>query len=88
MRPISVSPLPQLYLYVPSNCLQVGIRRLLNNGTYLAAFPLHEGSYNKDKRNGINFDRRVISLVNLTVENQSHTCNFEDLYLLLSVMLF
>ncbi|XP_033610717.1 anoctamin-4 isoform X5 [Cryptotermes secundus] len=39
---------------------KVGIRRLLNNGTYLAAFPLHEGSYRKDSRNGINLDRRLL----------------------------
>ncbi|PSN52662.1 hypothetical protein C0J52_06028 [Blattella germanica] len=39
---------------------KVGIRRLLNNGTYLAAFPLHEGSYNIDSPTGVNLDRRLL----------------------------
>jgi anoctamin-4 len=37
----------------------VGIRRLLNDGTYLACFPLHEGRYDKDHSSGAIFDRRV-----------------------------
>ncbi|KAJ9595499.1 hypothetical protein L9F63_013321, partial [Diploptera punctata] len=39
---------------------KVGIRRLLNNGTYLAAFPLHEGNYNLESPTGINMDRRLL----------------------------
>ncbi|XP_069684912.1 anoctamin-5 isoform X2 [Periplaneta americana] len=39
---------------------KVGIRRLLNNGAYLAAFPLHEGSYKVDAPNGANLDRRLL----------------------------
>jgi len=39
---------------------KVGIRRLLNNHTYLAAYPLHEGSYDKDPPAGVEkLDRRV-----------------------------
>uniref|UniRef100_A0A0K8SKC7 Anoctamin n=2 Tax=Lygus hesperus TaxID=30085 RepID=A0A0K8SKC7_LYGHE len=41
---------------------KVGIRRLLNNGTYLSAFPLHEGSYDRDAANGVRFDRRLLYL--------------------------
>lgn len=37
--------------------LQTGIRRLLNDKTFNASFPLHEGPYNED--NDPN-DRRVI----------------------------
>ena len=37
----------------------VGIRRLLNDGTYLACFPLHEGRYEKEHSTGSVFDRRV-----------------------------
>lgn len=38
---------------------KVGIRRLLNDGTYLACFPLHEGRYDKPHNSGVNYDRRV-----------------------------
>lgn len=38
---------------------QVGIRRLLNDGTYVACFPLHEGNYEKDEIDGQVLDRRV-----------------------------
>jgi anoctamin-4 len=36
-----------------------GIRRLLNDGTYIACFPLHEGRYDKPHDSGIMLDRRV-----------------------------
>jgi anoctamin-4 len=36
-----------------------GIRRLLNDGTYLASFPLHEGRYDKAHPSGQVLDRRV-----------------------------
>ncbi len=36
-----------------------GIRRLLNDGTYLACFPLHEGRYDKPHPTGVLLDRRV-----------------------------
>lgn len=38
---------------------KVGIRRLLNDYTYMACFPLHEGKYNRDERDGKLLDRRV-----------------------------
>jgi len=50
------------------NSLQLGIRRLLNNGTYLAAFPLHEGSHNPDTKNGVSLDREV-SQFNIKITN-------------------
>ncbi|CAH1390645.1 unnamed protein product [Nezara viridula] len=41
---------------------KMGIRRLLNNGTYLSVFPLHEGSYEHDAADGVVFDRRLLYL--------------------------
>lgn len=38
---------------------KVGIRRLLNDGTYLACFPLHEGKFEKPHHTGVCYDRRV-----------------------------
>lgn len=38
---------------------QIGIRRLLNDGTFLACFPLHEGRYDRAHSSGSVFDRRV-----------------------------
>ncbi|CAG9794484.1 unnamed protein product [Diatraea saccharalis] len=40
----------------------MGIRRLLNDGTYLACFPLHEGRYDMDMRDGSVTDRRLLYL--------------------------
>lgn len=40
-----------------------GIRRLINDGTYLASFPLHEGRYDKPHPSGTVFDRRVESFI-------------------------
>ncbi|KAL7732969.1 hypothetical protein ACLKA6_002780 [Drosophila palustris] len=37
-----------------------GIRRLLNDGTYLGCFPLHEGRYDRPHSSGISLDRRVL----------------------------
>lgn len=37
----------------------MGIRRLLNDGTYLACFPLHEGRYDIDMKDKMQTDRRV-----------------------------
>ncbi|XP_030373026.1 anoctamin-4 [Scaptodrosophila lebanonensis] len=37
-----------------------GIRRLLNDGTYLACFPLHEGRYDRPHSSGISLDRRIL----------------------------
>lgn len=42
------------------NLEKVGIRRLLNDGTYLACFPLHEGRWDSPHSSGKIFDRRVI----------------------------
>ncbi|XP_055692726.1 anoctamin-4 [Lutzomyia longipalpis] len=41
---------------------KVGIRRLLNDGTYLACFPLHEGRYDTPHSSGVIFDRRLLYL--------------------------
>lgn len=38
---------------------KVGIRRLLNDGTYQSCFPLHEGRYDRAHNNGTILDRRV-----------------------------
>ena len=45
---------------------QVGIVRLLSKGTYSAAYPLHDGRYDKDGPNGEQCARRVsrTSLIN------------------------
>ncbi|XP_016997063.2 anoctamin-4 isoform X1 [Drosophila takahashii] len=37
-----------------------GIRRLMNDGTYLGVFPLHEGRYDRPHSSGISLDRRVL----------------------------
>ncbi|KAH8357617.1 hypothetical protein KR200_004824 [Drosophila serrata] len=37
-----------------------GIRRLLNDGTYLGCFPLHEGRYDRPHSSGISLDRRIL----------------------------
>ncbi|XP_046807340.1 anoctamin-4 [Lucilia cuprina] len=39
-----------------------GIRRLLNDNTYLACFPLHEGRYDRPHSSGVSLDRRVLYL--------------------------
>ncbi|CAK1593025.1 unnamed protein product [Parnassius mnemosyne] len=41
---------------------KMGIRRLLNDGTYLACFPLHEGRYDVDNPDGTTTDRRLLYL--------------------------
>ncbi|XP_036326265.1 anoctamin-5 [Rhagoletis pomonella] len=41
---------------------RVGIRRLLNDSTYLACFPLHEGRYDRPHSSGMSFDRRILYL--------------------------
>ncbi|XP_017770278.1 PREDICTED: anoctamin-4-like [Nicrophorus vespilloides] len=41
---------------------KVGIRRLLNDNTYIACFPLHEGSYEKEESDGTVLDRRLLYL--------------------------
>lgn len=38
---------------------KVGIRRLLNDNTFLACFPLHEGRWEKHQSDGKILDRRV-----------------------------
>lgn len=40
----------------------IGIRRLLNDGTYLACFPLHEGRYDRNHSTEAVFDRRLLYL--------------------------
>lgn len=42
-------------------CVQSGIRRLINEGTFSAYFPLHEGRYDMPHSTGTTFDRRVIA---------------------------
>ncbi|XP_057653870.1 anoctamin-4 [Diorhabda carinulata] len=41
---------------------KVGIRRLLNDYTYYACFPLHEGRWDKDTSDGKILDRRLLYL--------------------------
>ncbi|XP_063697061.1 anoctamin-4 [Culicoides brevitarsis] len=41
---------------------RVGIRRLLNDATYVACFPLHEGRYDRNHSTGQMFDRRILYL--------------------------
>ncbi|XP_045770724.1 anoctamin-4 [Maniola jurtina] len=45
-----------------NNDTKLGIRRLLNDGTYLACFPLHEGRYNLDMEDKTQTDRRLLYL--------------------------
>ncbi|GBP81847.1 Anoctamin-6 [Eumeta japonica] len=45
-----------------NNETKMGIRRLLNDSTYLACFPLHEGRYDADGPNGAMTDRRLLYL--------------------------
>lgn len=44
------------------NSEKVGIRRLINDGTYNACFPLHEGRWDRAHTSGKIFDRRVWKL--------------------------
>lgn len=53
-----------------SQAFQVGIRRLLNENTYTACFPLHEGRWDKSEPDGKVLDRRVRS-VNLYQTNRN-----------------
>lgn len=48
-------------IYFLLNLKQTGIRRLLNDKTFHAAFPLHDGPYDEDDFNGEPNDRRVSS---------------------------
>lgn len=41
----------------------LGISRLLSNDTYVAAYPLHDGRYDKDGPDGSICDRRVSRFV-------------------------
>ncbi|KAJ2943398.1 hypothetical protein O0L34_g12207 [Tuta absoluta] len=41
---------------------KMGIRRLLNDGTYLACFPLHEGRHDRQMADGTVTDRRLLYL--------------------------
>ncbi|XP_032525780.2 anoctamin-4 isoform X1 [Danaus plexippus] len=45
-----------------NNDTKMGIRRLLNDGTYLACFPLHEGRYDQDNEDKTQTDRRLLYL--------------------------
>ncbi|XP_063372345.1 anoctamin-4 [Cydia amplana] len=45
-----------------NNDTKMGIRRLLNDGTYMACFPLHEGRYDIDMADGSHTDRRLLYL--------------------------
>ncbi|XP_041971203.1 anoctamin-4 isoform X2 [Aricia agestis] len=45
-----------------NNDTKLGIRRLLNDGTYLACFPLHEGRYDADGPDRTQTDRRLLYL--------------------------
>ncbi|KAL1502850.1 hypothetical protein ABEB36_007931 [Hypothenemus hampei] len=41
---------------------KVGIRRLLNNGTFLSCFPLHEGKWEQSESDGTMLQRRALYL--------------------------
>ncbi|KAL1116216.1 hypothetical protein AAG570_005711 [Ranatra chinensis] len=41
---------------------KMGVRRLLNNGTYISVFPLHEGGYDKASKTGFIYDRQLLYL--------------------------
>ncbi|XP_049883686.1 anoctamin-4-like [Pectinophora gossypiella] len=45
-----------------NNETKMGIRRLLNDGTYTACFPLHEGRHDVDTTDGTLTDRRLLYL--------------------------
>ncbi|KAF9797804.1 hypothetical protein SFRURICE_017999 [Spodoptera frugiperda] len=45
-----------------NNETKMGIRRLLNDGTYTACFPLHEGRYEVNMSDGTVTDRRLLYL--------------------------
>ncbi|XP_026739846.1 anoctamin-4 [Trichoplusia ni] len=45
-----------------NNETKMGIRRLLNDGTYTACFPLHEGRHDVDMSDGTVTDRRLLYL--------------------------
>ena len=47
--------------YDPENPDKMGINRLLNNGVYKAAFPLHDGKYDEYGYQGRMSDRQVSS---------------------------
>lgn len=49
------------------NSDKLGIRRLINDGTYLACFPLHEGRHDRPHSSATVFDRRV-SMENLQIK--------------------
>lgn len=51
----------QSYTFLYGKCMheQSGIGRLLNEGTFSACFPLHEGRYDMPHSTGTSFDRRV-----------------------------
>ena len=49
------------------NHWQVGIARLLSKGTYSAAYPLHDGRYDKDGPNGEQCARRVNEYLKFSV---------------------
>ncbi|KAJ8707661.1 hypothetical protein PYW07_011338 [Mythimna separata] len=44
------------------NAIKMGIRRLLNDRTYIACYPLHEGNYEKNMSDGKMTDRRLLFL--------------------------
>lgn len=50
------------FFHILPNFEQVGIRRLLNDATYVACFPLHEGRYERNHSTGAMFDRRILYL--------------------------
>uniref|UniRef100_A0A1A9WRI9 Anoctamin n=1 Tax=Glossina brevipalpis TaxID=37001 RepID=A0A1A9WRI9_9MUSC len=55
-----------------------GIRRLLNDDTYLACFPLHEGRFDRPHSSGIPLDRRILYL---TWAHPSQWCKKQPLCL-------
>jgi hypothetical protein len=50
----------------PDSNMKFGIRRLIGKGTYDAAYPLHDGPYDRDAPNGAKCERRVSPLHHLS----------------------
>ena len=65
---ISLFQYYNLFRYDDENEDKVGIIRLLSNGVFAAAYPLHDGLAVKDDSSGSRCSRRV-SLMNFSVAN-------------------
>ena len=75
---------------------KVGIMRLLNNGVYKAAYPLHDGSATKDSKDGGNqcsrrvrnqFFKAFFKVILLDSDNFHYLNNFLKLFFVKMVKL-